>query len=353
LKLSDHKDRTVYAAGLTLVILTCLFLVGQLRGFFFDIWAIASAVIGPLVISVIFTYVLRPVVDAFEARHVPRSLAILLLYVLLGAILWVLLINTLPLLIEQMTSFIRQLPTYVGMLDTFLDHMTFAARVLPKGVRAGVERALGGAEGSLATWFSGALIGVKDLIGGTISAFVIPFLVFYLLKDYSLFTNLVIRLFPKASRQTVGGILVGIDQSLGRYVRGQLLVMVLVGAATFVGLWIVRMPNALLLGSIVGLTNLIPYVGPFIGAAPGLFMALGVSTSMLLKVLVVNLVVQQLEGNILSPWIMGKTMNLHPLLILLAVMLAGEIAGVTGLIFAVPALAAVKVVVEQVRAARE
>jgi len=352
MKLQDHKDRTVYAAVLTLLVLTALFLVGQLRGFFFDIWAIMSAVIGPLVIAIIATYVLRPVVDAIAARHVPRTVAILVLYGLLTVLFAVFLVSTLPLLIEQTAVFIRQLPAYVALFDGFLDHMTFAARVLPKGVRSGVERALSSAETGLVTWFSGALIGVKDLISGTISAFVIPFLVFYLLKDYSLFTQLVIRLFPRHSRSTVEGILSGIDDSLGRYVRGQLLVMILVGIVTYIGLLIARMPNALLLAAIVGLTNLIPYVGPFLGAAPALFMAIGVSKAMLVKVLIVNLVVQQLEGNILSPWIMGKTMKLHPLLILLSVMLAGEVGGVTGLVFAVPILAVSKVIYEQVRSVR-
>jgi len=353
MKLQDHKDRTMYVLGVSLVILTCLFLIGQLRSFFFDIWSIFRAVIGPLVISIIVTYVLRPLVDAMVSRGVPRTVAILLLYVFVGALIAVFLVNTLPLLVAQAAAFIKQLPAYVGIFDAFLDHMTFAARVLPKGVRVGVERALGGAESGLITWFSGALIGVRDLLGGVVSAFIVPFLVFYLLKDYSLFTELVIRLFPRRSRLTVRGILEGIDRSLGRYVRGQLLVMLLVGLATFIGLLIVHMPNALLLAAIVGLTNIIPYVGPFLGAAPALFMAFGVSNALLVKVLIVNLVVQQLEGNVFSPWIMGKTMKLHPLMILLGVMLAGEVAGITGLIFAVPLLAVGKVIWEQVRIARE
>lgn len=353
MRLQDHKDKTVYVLGVVLVVLTCLFLVGQLRGLFFDMWGILSAVIGPLVISIIATYVMRPLVDALVARKVPRTVAILILYVVAFAVIAVFLVNTLPLLIAQASTFIKQLPVYVTMFDSFLDHMTFAARVLPKGVRTGIERALSGAESGLVAWFSGALIGVRDLISGFVSAFVIPFLVFYLLKDYSLFTQLVIRLFPRRSHATVSRILEGIDASLGRYVRGQLLVMLLVGIATFVGLLIVHMPNALLLASIVGLTNIIPYVGPFLGAAPGLFMAFGVSNALLIKVLIVNLIVQQLEGNIFSPWIMGKTMRLHPLMILLAVMLAGEVAGITGLIFAVPLLAVGKVIWEQVRAARE
>ncbi len=352
MKLQDHKDRTIYFAILSLVILGCLELIGQLRSFFYDIWGILSAVIGPLVISIIITYVLRPIVDALSARKVPRSMSILLIYVVMAAAVAVAIINIAPMVLQQATGFIRQLPAYVGMFDSLLDHMSFAARVLPNGVRLGIEKALGSAEVSLITWFSSALVGVKDVLGGLVSALVVPFLVFYLLKDYRFFTNLVVRLFKRDSRPTVERILEGIDESLGRYVRGQLLVMVIVGVAVFIGLLIVRMQNALLLSIIVGLTNIIPYIGPFLGAAPALFMALGISKAMLIKVLLVNLIVQQLEGNVFSPWIMGKTMNLHPLLILLAVMLAGEIGGVAGFVLAVPIVAVIKVIVEQVRQVR-
>jgi predicted PurR-regulated permease PerM len=352
MKLSDRKDRTVYTLIVLLLALLCAQLVGELRGFFLDIWALVWSMLGPFVFALIATYVLRPVVDALEARRVPRTLCIILVYALLLAIVIILLQHIIPVLGQQAAAFARHLPGYIHAFDRVLDHLSFASRVLPNGVRIGLERAASKAETAVISWLSGAVLGLRDVIGGALSAVLVPFVLFYLLKDYSLFTRLVVRLFPVRSRSTVQRILTGIDHSLGRYVRGQLLVMALVGAATFVGLAIIGMPYALLLSLIVALTNIIPYVGPFIGAAPALFMALGVSTAMLVKVLVVNLIVQQLEGNVFSPWIMGRTMKLHPLLILLAVMVAGEVAGVTGLIFAVPILAVTKVIVEQVRAAR-
>ena len=348
MNLRDRKDRALYVSILTLLVLASLALIGQLRSFFYDVWDIVWAVLGPLVISIIFTYVLRPVVDFLAQKKVPRTAAILLIYLVAGVLIGVLILNIMPLLVSQMTAFLRQLPVYVTMFDSFLDHMSFVARVLPNGMRVGLEKALQQAQSAFLGWLSGALVGVKSLIGGLISAFIVPFLVFYLLKDYRLFTGLVVRLFSRKSQETVERILFGIDESLGRYVRGQLLVMVLVGVATLIGLLLIHMQYALLLSLIVALTNIIPYVGPFIGAAPALFMAFGVSHTMLWKVLLVNLVVQQLEGNVFSPWIMGKTMNLHPLLILLAVMVAGEVAGITGLIFAVPIVAVIKVIVEQI-----
>lgn len=352
MQLRDRKEKALYGVFFALSVLACLELVGQLRGLFLDVWHVLAAIVWPLVLSIIATYVLRPIVDAFEARGVPRTVSILVIYGALAILFAVVLVNIVPLLGEQVAHLARQLPLYVKEFDTFVDHLSFAARVLPNGVRIGLEKAVNGAETGLVGWLSGALVGVRSLVGSVVAAFVVPFLVFYLLKDYTLFTNLIVRLFPKRSRTTVSRILTGVDHSLGRYVRGQLLVMLLVGLATLAGLLIVRMPYALLLSSIAGLTNLIPYVGPFIGAAPALLMASGVSRLMVIKVLIVNLTVQQLEGNVFSPWIMGRTMNLHPLAILLAVMLAGEIGGITGLIFAVPLVATVKVIVDQIHSTR-
>ena len=346
--MTERRSRLLFLAVMSLLVLCDIALLGHLRAFFTDIWAVARAVIGPLLLSIIATYVLRPSVDLLEQRRVPRTVAILMLYAMIVVLILLLLINTIPLLLHQVQLFISYLPGYVTIVDKTIDHMSVASRVLPNSVRLGIEKALSSAEGGIAAWLSGTLIGVRDLISGVVSAFVIPFLVFYLLKDYSRFQNLLVRLFPRSQRETVVRILQGVDHALGRYVRGQLLVMALVGIATLIGLVIVRMPNALLLSVVVGLTNIIPYVGPFIGAAPGLVMALGISKGMFINVLLVNLIVQQLEGNLLSPMIMGKTIELHPLLILLGVMAAGDIGGITWLIFAVPILAVIKVVYTQI-----
>ena len=350
MKLNDRTDRTLYSVVIALLVLGCIELLGQLRGFFLDIWRIVWAVGAPVVVALIATYVLRPVVDLLHARKVPRTVAILFLYAALAVLGGVVLVNVVPVFGAQLGGLLKQLPAYVTVFDGMLDHLSFAARVLPNGVRLGLERALGAAEAGVVAWLSGALLGIRDIVSGAVSALVIPFLTFYLLKDYSLFTQLAVRLFPASRREAVARILSGVDHSLGQYVRGQLLIMLLVGAATLAGLLVVGMPYALLLSAIVALTNVIPYVGPFLGAAPALLMAFGVSQAMLFKVLLVNLVVQQLEGNVISPWIMGRTMNLHPVVILLAIMFAGETGGVVGLIFAVPLLAVVKVIWEQVHA---
>lgn len=352
MKLQDSKEKTLYTAVLVFIVLASVELVGELRGLFYDIWAILRAIVIPLVISLIFAYVLRPLVDLLETRRVPRAVGIVVTYVAVVLLLALVTVNLLPAVVTQGSALLQQLPRYFRVMNGVFDHMTLFAGILPKGLRLGLEKALGSAETGLIAGLSHSIMGVRGLFSGAFMALVVPFFVFYIVKDQEFFAKLILRFTPVASRDTVERIMAGIDDSLGKYVRGQLLIMLAVGLVTMAGYLIVGMPFALFLALFVAFTNVIPYLGPFIGATPALLLALGVGHGMLIKVLIVNLVVQQIEGNLLSPWIMGRTMRLHPIFILLAVLFAGQIGGVIGLVFAVPVLAVIKVIVEQVQQAR-
>src|SRR5690606_11755099 len=143
--------------------------------------------------------------------------------------------------------------------------------------------------------------------------------------------------------------LLDIDRALGQYIRGQLIVAVIVGALAYLGYWLIGMPYALLLAGIVSIFNIVPYIGPFFGAAPAILMAATVSWKMVLYVVIVNTIVQILEGNVVSPQVVGRTLHMHPLSIILALLIGGELAGIVGLILAVPCLAVLKVILQHVR----
>ncbi len=352
MKFQDSKDRTIYLAALFFIVLASLELVGELRGLFYDIWLVLRAVVIPLVLALIISYVLRPIVDLLESRRVPRGIGVVITYAAVLLVFVLMVINLLPAIITQGNALIQLLPKYLAAINGILDHMTLLAKVMPHGIRLGLEKAMGSAEADLVSGLSRSIKGVRGVFNGAFMALIIPFFVFYFIKDQAFFSTLILRLFPKNRQATVQKILAGIDESLGKYVRGQLFVMFAVGIVTLAGYLLIGMPFALFLALFVALTNVIPYLGPFIGATPALIMALGISHSMLVKVLIVNLIVQQIEGNVLSPWIMGKSMKLHPIFIILAVLFAGQIGGIMGLIFAVPVLAVGKVIIEQIQQVR-
>ncbi|MBE0341020.1 AI-2E family transporter, partial [Paenibacillus sp. 28ISP30-2] len=189
-----------------------------------------------------------------------------------------------------------------------------------------------------------------DNIGGMINmlfnVFIVPFLIFYILKDFDVFERAIVSYLPRSRRKAIVTVLKEIDQALGNYVRGQLLVCVIIGVMAYIGYMLIGMPYALLLAGVVAVFNIVPYLGPFLGAAPAVVMASTVSFKMVLLVVVVNTCIQVLESNVISPQVVGRTLHLHPIAIIFALLVGGEIAGITGLILAVPVMAVLKVALQ-------
>ncbi|HJV32285.1 MAG TPA: AI-2E family transporter, partial [Bacillales bacterium] len=136
-----------------------------------------------------------------------------------------------------------------------------------------------------------------------------------------------------------------VDESLGSYIRGQFLVCTIIGGIAALLFWIFDLKYPLILGLIIGATNVIPYFGPIIGAVPAIIIAITMSGKLVIITIVIIFLLQFLEGNILSPYIVGKSLHMHPLMIMLALTAGGEMGGIMGLILAVPILAVLKVAV--------
>ncbi|MCL6548431.1 MAG: AI-2E family transporter [Alicyclobacillus sp.] len=345
----DTSSRYFRGALTVLVTLACFYLFAELRSFFHDIWDVVKGLVIPFLAAMVCTYVLQPVVEALVKRRVPRSMAILIIYLAFILLLVVGILHAIPLVSRQLTQLTQHLPTLIQQADSWIDGLARRRQYLPDALRRGIESALSQAEQNMAAYAASVITMLTGTVNAVLGAFVVPFLVFYMLKDARAIGRAMVHLAPPGRREQVREILSGIDETLGKYVRGQLLVMLTVGILTYAGLLLVRMPYALLLALFVAMTNIIPYLGPFIGATPAILLAFSISPQMALKVILVNVIVQQCEGNLISPQIMGRTLNLHPMSIVAALLLGGEMAGVLGLVVAVPALAVGKVVWLHVR----
>ena len=161
---------------------------------------------------------------------------------------------------------------------------------------------------------------------------IIPFIAFYMLKDFTVIKRAVWYITPKNWRRKGTRFLRDIDESLGSYIRGQLLVCLIIGSLSSILFWIFHLKYPLLLGLIIGVTNVIPYFGPIIGAVPAVIIAATSSTKLVIITIVIVFGLQFLEGNILSPYIVGKSLHMHPLMIMLALTAGGEIGGIIGMI---------------------
>lgn len=345
----NSKFMKFFLRALSLLVVTSSFyLLVKLSPVLGWIWAVIKAVLTPLLISIIIAYLLNPIVTLLQRRNVPRGIAVFIIYFSFSLFFIVLLMNLIPAFLRQSKDLAEHIPELIRTYQGWLSEIHTHKYDLPSSMRNAIDSALVSSEMRTTQFFSGILDGAGDLFQKLLNFLVIPFIVFYLLKDMEMLQRTFLWFVPRTKRKEATKLFQDIDRALGNYIGGQLLVCGIVGCLAYTGYWLIDMPYALILAVFITVTNIIPYVGPLIGAAPSILLALTISWKMTLFVLVVNLVVQMLEGNLISPMVMGKRLQLHPLLIIIALLLGGEIAGLVGLIFAVPIVAVLRVISQHV-----
>ncbi len=319
-----------------------LYMLQLIHPMIYAVYGFLKTVFAPFVIAMIISYVLNPIVSLLNHRRVPRTIAVLLIYAVFIGMVVVIFMNLTPMFMKQLKELNEHLPDLTMRAQNWMDDVN-DSKFLPDSIRMGIDQSLAKVEESISEMITTFINKIGTTLNVVFVAFIIPFLAFYMLKDYQMIEKTALAVVPKAQRKKTIKLLIDIDHALGNYVRGQFIVCLVVGLMAYIGYWAIGMPYPLLLAGTVALFNIIPYLGPFFGAAPALIMASTISLKMVLLVILVNMIVQNLEGNVISPQIVGKKLKMHPLLIILALLVGGELAGVVGLILAVPFFAVMKV----------
>lgn len=305
------------------------------------------AVLAPVLIALIIAYILNPVAIWLEQRRLSRTMAVLLIFLVFFGISYLFLARFLPMFVEEVNNLVGRVPQYVERGQGLLAELykTAARLNLPPSVLDALEKGLQAAEERLLANLARIPEVTVNAARGLFTFFLVLVLSFYLLRDFELVGDSIYLILPRKIRPRARKILHEIDSSLGKYIRGQLILALVVGALTYLSLLLLGVEFSLIWGIFAGITNTIPYFGPFLGAVPAVFMALLVSPALALKTVLVFVIIQQLESNFISPYVLGKTMGLHPLVVLLALLIGGQFFGIWGLIAAVPAVAAAKIII--------
>ena len=183
----------------------------------------------------------------------------------------------------------------------------------------------------------------------TVTVLTVPFLLFYMLKDgYKLMPS-ILKFVPRKRTAQVEAMLQDMSNTLSKYISGQAIECIFVGICTAIGYGLAGVPYALLTGIFAGATNIIPYIGPYIGLVPALILSLTDSFNTAVMAIIVCIIVQQIDGNLIYPNVIGKSVDIHPLTIILLLLVAGKIAGLLGIILCIPFYAIIKVIVKHVR----
>jgi predicted PurR-regulated permease PerM len=306
-----------------------------------------AVVFPPLIIATVVAYVLNPLVGLLERRGMRRGLAVALVFITFLGIVSTLLSLLIPVVSAQLTSLLDQIPTYTQKVTTEFNE--FATR---RGLSLRLE-----APDDLATLIKdnrstilSFLGGVRSFAGQVLHIFITVVigvvLSVYLLIDLPRMRRALVKAIPPDYREETVEIAQKVGTALGGFFRGQLLVALFVGVASALVLtYPVRLPFAVVIGLVAGVFNLIPLIGPFLAAVPAIIV--GVFSDDPIKALwasVALLVVQQIDNHIISPNVMGRTVQLHPITVMLALLAGGTIAGIPGMLIVIPAVASVKIV---------
>lgn len=319
------------------------------------LWLLISHGLDSLIlffIAIILGEAIRPLVVRMERWHIPRPLGVLLIYLAVIAIfsgfVWIL-VNP---LVAQLGAFSDNVPTYLTRLQQSVNtaSQTMRANALLAGAIDGISSNLAS---TLQRMFPTLLSVPFGILTGSLGVLfsivvVLTVIVFWLMSSKQL-GAFVVSLFPVTARPQVTEVMGEVARSLGGYVRGVLFAMILIGLLTGVGMAILGMPYALPLALLAGLTEFIPYLGPWISGSVAVLVALlAVDPLKAVEVVILFIVVQQVEGNLVQPLVMSKAVNLDPLLVLVAITLGVQVLGIIGAILAVPIVAAMQVLVVRV-----
>jgi len=300
--------------------------------------------------ALFLSFAIHPFVELLQKIRLPRVLAILLVLLLLFALAIFFIANAL----DQAEAFARDWPSYESKIRSvtaraqglFAQLEEKTKRLLPEGDRSVRAVKL---ESTALESFSRVAIQVRTILSLILYAAAVPMLAFFMLKDSEKYSSSVTRILRRLGGRAASDFAEGVARVLSGYVLGELFVVLITACITTAGLLILRMPYSYVLGPLAGIAVLVPYVGVIFSTTPALMVALLATddATMAIKVLVFYSIVQFLEGNVLTPFIVGGRVRLHPLAVLVAFMFWGILWGIPGAILAVPLTATLKVVGER------
>lgn len=341
MNMKAHRQVTALVFIIVIFFLILWILIAQ--------WTKAWEIIRFVLYSIVLAYILTPASRWLEL-YMPRPRAVLVLYIAIILIFVLLMVVLIPLLIRQSIALINRLPDLgKHMQDIMVKFQEEMVRLgIPYRLQITLNEYLDDLDGWLASYIKSKMDGAVDGAGKIAAIFTLPVLSFYFTKDREYFKKGIVGLIPSKIRRPILQMAAEISRILDRFIRGQILVALIVGIFTTIGYMIIGLPYAALMGLFMGIFEIVPYFGPFIGAIPAAIIAISHSTSKLIATIIVVTMVQQLESNIFTPKIMGNHVGLHPIYIIIALWVAGVFFGVIGMFFAVPTVLILRVMIKSI-----
>ena len=313
--------------------------------FLYKIREPAAEILRPVMFAFIFAYLLHPLVKFVEERKISRSMSILIVYLFCGLIITMTLGFIMPDLVGSIRDLSQTIPQYIESYEELFERLIqqYKNSGLPTGIQEILDRNILEGQQYLVRQLQMVIHAMTGIVGIAFDILMAAVITFYILRDIEKIKKVCISLIPRKVRKWVVAITGDIDMILSGFIRGQLLVALIISIISTIGLWLLGVKYALVLGIIAGLLDIIPYFGPILSVVPAMIIAFIDKPINAVWVLLLFFGIQQLEGAVLSPRIVGCRVGLHPAIAIIAVLAGGKLFGFAGLLLAVPVAAIINV----------
>lgn len=333
--------------GTILVLLIIKFFI-EIHWIFNPLFIILQTILIPLLLGGVLYYITEPLQRVLEKRGVPRWGSLITIVLLLAALATGVLLLVGNPISTQVNNLVKNAPTIAASMQEATDYILDNREHLPPQVEKFVDSVTNSLQqivvvssGYLVTFVSGA-------VSATFTLILVPFFFIFMLKDHEKFAPQIYTIFTGDRRAWIKKTLADIDTAIRSYVQGQVLISFLLAAMMMVGYLFIGLEYSLLLAIFAFFMNMIPFIGPWISLLPAVIVALIQDPILVIWVCVITLVAQQIESNLITPNIMGKSLDIHPLTVISLVLAAGNIAGFIGILIAIPTYAVLKVIVQNI-----
>jgi len=308
-------------------------------------------ILSPFLIAALLAYLADPIADKLERYNMSRTHAVLVVFSALMLFMFLMLLILLPKLTVQLTIMVKQIPIAIDLLEKNalplitqylgLELEQFNLDFFKALIRDNVKQT-GSILNNVLSSIANSGLAIAAWLANVV---LIPVVLFYLLRDWDIMVAKLRKLLPRNIEPTITGLVHECDEVLGAFVKGQLMVMLALGVIYSVGLWVVGVDLALLVGMIAGAASIVPYMGFFVGIVAAFIAAMVQfnDPTILIWVSLVFVIGQALEGMVLTPLMVGDKIGLHPVAVIFAIMAGGQLFGFIGILIALPVAAVIMV----------
>jgi predicted PurR-regulated permease PerM len=307
-------------------------------------------IIALIFVSILIVAAIDPAVDWMQRKKIPRAIGVSIVYVALLAATGLAVSFLIPPLVNQFKDFSQKVPEYSKSLGVSLESLK---NYFPQNNTNIGPQLSGNINNELSLLPEKIFTSTVGIFSGLFSAIVILVMAFYMAVKENGTKNFIVSIMPEKHKEYAAHLTKRIEDKMGKWMQGQLVLMVVIFVLDFIGLTLLKVPYALALAIFAGLFEVIPYIGPFISAIPGVILGFTISPFVGAMTLLLYWLVQQFENYVIVPQVMKKAVGLNPITVIVALLIGVQLGGIFGAILAIPIAAAIGVVVEDLMAEKK